>query len=196
MPKVSSDFVRVVLDELRRRQKSRAVKPSSDFNLRALYAALNAQRQARGLSWAQAAKEINQRPKRLSSHRLSASTLTGTRTRTAGEGDGVLQMLRWLNRTPESFVPGHRDSEEATARLADVPLHQILRFDTRKLHAALDAQRIKKKMTWAQVAKEVGLGAASLTRLSKGGRTCFPQVMRIVRWLARPAADFTSAADW
>lgn len=23
------------------------------------------------------------------------------------EGDGVLQALHWLNRTPESFVPGH-----------------------------------------------------------------------------------------
>jgi len=193
---VSSDFVQAIPDELRRPQKNRALKPSSDFNLRALYASLNAQRQARGLSWVQAAKEINQQPKRLSAHRLSASTLTGTRTRTVVEGDGVLQMLRWLNRTPESFVPGHQDSQEASARLPDVATHQILRFDTRKLHAALNAQRIKRKMTWAQVAKEVGLNAPSLTRLSKGGRTGFPQVMRIVGWLARPAADFTRATDW
>jgi len=132
---------------------------------------------------------------RSSVHQLSPSTVTGTRTRTVAEGDGVLQMLCWLNRTPESFMPGHPHSEVADARLPQVPPHHVLRFDTKKLHAALDAQRIERKMTWAQVAKEVGLGVSSLTHLSSGGRTAFPQVMRIVRWLARPAAQFTRASE-
>jgi hypothetical protein len=168
----------------------------SDFSLRDLYAALDAQRQSRGLSWSQVASEINGPPKGNSRRRLSASTVTGTRTRTVAEADGVLQMLRWLNRTPESFVPGLPESEENSARLPDVPSHQILRFDTRKLHAALDAQRLEKNVTWAQLAREVGLGVSSLTYLSNGGRTGFPQVMRMVRWLGRPAAHFTRASDW
>ena len=74
--------------------------------------------------------------------------------------------------------------------------HQILRFDTRKLFAALDARRSERSMTWARVAEEVGgVSAASLTRLSKGGRTFFPDVVRITAWLGRPVSDFTRAVD-
>jgi len=36
---------------------------------------------------------------------------------------------------------------------------------------------------------------ASLTHLAKGGRTAFPQVMRMVQWLGRCAAEFTFAAE-
>lgn len=111
------------------------------------------------------------------------------------EGDGVLQMLLWLNRTAESFVPGYPESQEFSTRLPEVPPHKLLRFDTRKLHAAVDARRIQKKVNWAQAAKEIGVGASSLTHLSDGGRTGFPQVMRIVQWLGRPAADFTRLTD-
>jgi len=170
--------------------------PSSDFSLRALYEALDAQRRARRLSCSQVIGEMHQASTRPSTaRRLSPSTITGTRTRSSAEGDGVLAMLRWLNRTPESFVPGHRQSEEISARLPDIPPGKILRFDTKKLYTALDARRIEEKMTWAQVAKEVGLGASSLTYLSKGKRVAFPGVMRIFRWLHRPAADFTRASD-
>jgi hypothetical protein len=169
---------------------------SRDFSLRALYTALDAQRRARGLSWSEATREMNGQSGRSSGHRLSPSTVTGTRIRTVAEGDGVLQMLRWLNRTPESFVAGHQEVAGDPARLPDVPPRQTLRFDTRKLHAALDAQRVRRQLTWAQVATEVGLGVSSLTHLSRGGRTAFPQVMRIVRWLATPATHFTRTSNW
>jgi ribosomal protein L24E len=172
-----------------------ANKRDSDFSLRALYEALDAQRQARGLSWSQATKEMHHAPKSNRTRPLSQSTVTGMRTKALAEGDGVLAMLRWLNRTPESFVPGHPGSEEISARLPDVPPGKILRFDTRKIHAALDARRIERKMTWAQVAKEAGTGASTLMYLSKGTRVAFPGVMRIFRWLDRPAAGFTRASD-
>jgi len=168
---------------------------SGDFSLRALYAALDAERRRRGLSWAKATQEINGPSGRASGHRLSPSTVTGTRTRAVAEGDGVLQMLRWLNRTPESFVPGHPESDDG-GRLPEVPAHHTLRFDTKKLHAAIDLERVERKMTWAQVAQEVGIGASSLTHLSHGGRTAFPQVMRIVGWLAEPAAQFMRTSNW
>ncbi|HEY6299089.1 MAG TPA: hypothetical protein VIW95_05540 [Candidatus Binatus sp.] len=105
-------------------------------------------------------------------------------------------MLRWLNRTPESFVPGHQQSESISERLPDIPVGKILRFDAKKLYAALDARRIERQMTWAQVAKEVGTSPAGLTHLSEGKRVVFPGVMRIFRWLGRPAADFTRASDF
>ncbi len=40
------------------------------------------------------------------------------------------------------------------------------------------------------------IAASGLTRLAKGGRVAFPHVMRITRWLGRPAATFTRASDW
>ncbi len=130
-----------------------------------------------------------------SGHRLSASTVKGTGTRRIMEGDGILQMLRWLNRTPESFLPGHSETEAARERLPDAGPQQLLRFDTRKIHAALDAERGERNLTWAQVAREIRVGVSSLTHLSKGGRTGFPQVMRIVGWLGLPAAHFTKASN-
>lgn len=174
---------------------------SGDFSLRALYAALDAERQARGISWAQATREMNGKTERASvrglvAHALSPSTVKGTSTRSVMEADGILAMLRWLDRTPESFVPGHSESKQFDERLPDLAPGKVLRFDTRKIYSALDAQRVDRKLTWARVAKEVDLGVSRLTHLSKGGRAAFPEVMRIVRWLARPAADFTRVSDW
>jgi hypothetical protein len=139
---------------------------------------------------------MNRQPAPSSAHRLSPSTVTRTRTGATAEGDGVLQMLLWLHRTPESFVRGHQASGAVDAQLPDVPVDRVLRFDTRKLYAALDAQRVERHITWAQVAQEVGLGVSSLTRLSKGGRTAFPQVMRMVAWVARPTAHFMRSSEW
>jgi hypothetical protein len=76
------------------------------------------------------------------------------------------------------------------------PIPFGLRFDTQKLHAAVNAQRVARGLTWQHVANEIGLGQTTLTHLSKGGRTGFPHVMRITRWLGRPAAEFTRAAPW
>jgi hypothetical protein len=99
-------------------------------------------------------------------------------------------MLRWLNRTPESFSPGADDVVESAA-LPSVERHQILRFDTKKMFAGLETKRAERGISWTQVAREIGgTNGAALTRLSKGGRTSFPDVMRIARWLGRPLATF------
>ena len=64
------------------------------FDARALYRALNEQRQARGLTWAGVAREIG----------VSSSTLTRTALGGRMEADGMLAMCRWVGRTAESFV--------------------------------------------------------------------------------------------
>jgi hypothetical protein len=103
----------------------------------------------------------------------------------------------WLNRTPESFLPVADGADLSGANtLPDVPPDSGLRFNTKKLHAALNVQRVARGLTWQQVGREIGLGAATLTHLSKGGRTGFPDVMRITRWLGQPVAQFTRAAPW
>ncbi len=169
----------------------------ADFSIAALYAALDAQRNARGLSWQQAAREISSQFGVCSAKPISPSTLSGMRTRGSVEGDGVLQMLLWLGRSAESFVPGLDDATAADAALRRLESNQILRFDAAAIHAALDAQRVERALTWTHIAKEIGgVRAAGLTGLAKGGRVAFPQVMRIFRWLGRPAAAFTRASDW
>ena len=113
-----------------------------------------------------------------------------------GEGDGILHMLKWLDRTPESFVPGFEDADSERFHLRGLARGKVLRRDTKALYSALEEQRQARGMTWKAVAEELGgFTAGMLTSLAKEGRTSFPGVMRIVGWLGRPAATFTRATD-
>ena len=164
---------------------------AADFDFDALYDALDAKRRALGMTWQQATRAVNELFRNVPARPISASTLTGLRGRRALEGNGVLQMLLWLERTPESFSQ-RSERVRFDDALPRVGPSQILRFDTPALHAALDAQRGERGMMWREVAAEIGqLNPASLTRLAEGGRVGFPDVMRIVRWLDRPVASFT-----
>lgn len=168
---------------------------SGDFSPAALHAALDAQRRGLGLTWAAAVREVSRASERPGRRRLSLSTMKGVGTRTVAEGDGVLQRLRWLNRAPESFMSGDAQVDEASARLPEVPPNKVLRFDTRKMYAAVDARRAERNMTWEQVAEATGCSVSGLTRLSKGGRSVLPAVMRIMRWLGASASRFTRVSD-
>jgi transcriptional regulator with XRE-family HTH domain len=72
------------------------------FNARALFAALDAQRAARKMTWQQVAAETG----------VSTSTLTGTKRGGRLEVDGTLAMVRWLGRTIESFSDARSSHEE------------------------------------------------------------------------------------
>ena len=84
-----------------------------DFDLRALYEALDAQRQARGLTWAAAVAEINRH--RTVLRPIALSTITTLQHKPRGEGDGILQMLLWLEAS-ESFVPGANAGDDPRCR--------------------------------------------------------------------------------
>jgi hypothetical protein len=162
----------------------------ADFDLKALYHALDQRRASLDMSWAAATRAINRHP--TDGHPIAASTITGLKTKAVAEGDGILQMLLWLDRTPESFVPGFVGADAERYRLRRVAEDQILRWDTKALYGALDEQRQAKGLTWKDVAREVGgFTPVMLTGLAKGGRAGFPSVMRIVRWLGEPASSFT-----
>jgi len=77
-----------------------ATNSAGRFDAPALYAALDAQRSSRGLSWQQVAAEIG----------VSASTLTRTKHGGRMEVDGMLAMVHWLGRAVESFT--YRDRKE------------------------------------------------------------------------------------
>jgi hypothetical protein len=146
------------------------------------------------MSWTAVAREIGRF--HTEGHPIVTSTITGLKNKAAAEGDGILQMLLWLHRTPESFVPGFEEADAERFRLREPEREQVLRWDTKALHSALNAQRHARGMTWKEAAQEIGgFTPGMLTHLAKGGRTGFPGVMRIVRWLGQPAAAFTRASD-
>jgi hypothetical protein len=161
-----------------------------DFSFAELYAALDAQRRSRGLTWTAAVGEMSGPFVRGASRPLAVSTVKGLSTKAVAEGDGVLQMLRWLGRTPESFVPALQSAADPRAALPVVNPNQVLRFDTRRLHAALNDARVARGLTWQQVSDETGLTTSSLAHLSAGGRTGFPHVVRLTQWLDTTVSQF------
>lgn len=165
-----------------------------EFDLNALYLALEEQRVARDLTWAAVTREVNRF--RTAGHLIASSTIRGLKTQRTGEGDGILQMLIWLDRSPESFV-SDQNGIMKDAPLPKVSEDRILRWDASAIHAALDDARQSRDMTWAKLAAEIGgHNADGLKRLKEGGRVGFPRVMRILRWLEMPAANLTRVSEW
>jgi hypothetical protein len=103
----------------------------------------------------------------------------------------VLQTLRWLGRTPESFLTGATPSPSPDEQLPEAGQDRILRFDTRAIYDALEQERSTRGLTWQQVARELpGFTPSMLTNLASGPLIGFPRVMTITQWLGRPAATF------
>jgi len=169
--------------------------PQHDFDLQALYRALDERRLQREMTWAALAKEVNRH--RTTGSPIAQSTITGLEHRASAEGDGVLQVLLWLGRTPESFVPGVDDTHAERFRLPALTRGQILRWDTRALFAALNIRRQHQDLSWAHVASELrGFTPGMLTNLAQGGRIGFPRVMRLVAWLEEATVTFTRIGNW
>jgi hypothetical protein len=173
--------------------------PDADFDIAALHCAIDSRGTERGISWKAVAHEVNGAGARLDVHPISPSTISGLKDKRWGvEGDGVLQMLLWLDRTPESFVPGHPGGAHPDARLPGVSGNQILRFDVPSIYDKLDAQRAGRGLSWAQAAEEIGrfYSAETLKNMRNQQRTAFPHVMRLARWLRCPVAALTHVAEW
>ena len=64
------------------------------------------------------------------------------------------------------------------------------RFDVAALHAALDAQRRTRHLTWKNVADESGVSASTLTRLSQGRQPDVNSLAALTAWLGISADDF------
>src|SRR5215475_2221646 len=75
--------------------------PDTDFDIAALHSAIDEQRTRRKLSWKAVAIEVNHTGERFAIHPISPSTISGLKNKRWGvEGDRVLQMLLWLDRSP------------------------------------------------------------------------------------------------
>ena len=168
--------------------------PSERFDLTAFAQAIEAQRQARDLSWAAALREINHPFRDVPHHRpIAVSTVAGlTRGKRLIEGDSALQVCLWLDASPERFVAGIEEGPEHG--LDRLESHLILRWDLARLFRALDTERRDRSLSWASLATSFGTTPAVLKRLEKGGRSALPQLMDWVLWVGVPASNFTRAS--
>jgi transcriptional regulator with XRE-family HTH domain len=66
----------------------------------------------------------------------------------------------------------------------------MVRFDAKALYEALDQQRTARGMTWAGVAAEMGVSAATIARTRTGGRMEVDGMLAMVRWLDVPVETF------
>ncbi len=168
---------------------------TSDIDLNALFNALDSERQARSLSWSGLTREVNALFGDVPCPPIATSTITTLKTKPEVIGNAALQLLVWLGRTPESFIPGNHDAVKAEEALPRLDPDRILRFDTTAIFRALDSVRIERHLTWKQVAEEIGgVTSAQLTRFSKGAGIGMVTMGRIARWLGRPVASFTVAS--
>lgn len=170
-----------------------------DFDAVALYRALDREREARGLSWAGVAREVWAQSAALNDERRDHPISPSTFTSMAKRGDVTCQhalfMLRWLARTPESFLPGVR--ERADAALPMAGSDRRLRWHLGRLYDAMNEERTRQGLTWAQLATTLGCTPSQLTGLRTAKfATSMVLAMRIVQWLDRPAADFVYRGRW
>jgi transcriptional regulator with XRE-family HTH domain len=64
------------------------------------------------------------------------------------------------------------------------------RFDSKALHKALDEQRQRRDLSWAEVSKEIGVSASTLRRTNQGGRMEVDGMLAMVYWLNEKVETF------
>jgi hypothetical protein len=166
--------------------------PATDFDLSALYAALEARKRQLGLTWTDVVNEISLPFQNCKPRLIRASNLRDLDDTRFGVDAGiVLRILIWLGRSPESFVPGHPGADRPEAQLPPAAAAELPSFDVTRIYARLDTERERRRLSWLQVAQEIGdpFTANGLQRLHRGRIVRFPAVMRLARWLRCPAAS-------
>ena len=67
----------------------------------------------------------------------------------------------------------------------------MIRFDSKSLYEALDAQRRRREMSWKQLAAEIGVSHSTITRTKQGGRMEVDGMLAMVAWLGANVEKFT-----
>lgn len=68
-------------------------------------------------------------------------------------------------------------------------------FDLGSFHAALNAQRTAKGLTWKDVADQSGVSASTLTRMSQGKRPDVDGLALLLAWSGLDALKFVPTAN-
>jgi hypothetical protein len=105
-------------------------------------------------------------------------------------------MLRWLDRTPESFLVG-ATVDDPRFDLPSAGPDRRLRWSLKLRYGAIDEKRRQDGLTWRELAVALGCTPSQLTGLRTAKyATEIGLAMRIVQWTGQPAADFVYPATW
>jgi hypothetical protein len=153
-----------------------------DFDVGALFEAVDEQAERRGMSLSQVNKEIAW---------MSLPTLKRMRERGGSAScQHVMPLIQWVGRTPESFTL-HAEGFEGALLPDPRPGRWRWYWNMPELAAAVDQQAHDRGMTLADVGDELGcgLGAMKHLRETRYGTT-ISVAMRVSRWLGRTATSF------
>ena len=158
--------------------------PETDFSWNALWMAMEAEREARGLTTNGMLRDLEW---------FGLGVLNAIRDGKGTTCQHVMGPLRWLDRSPESFTPGCVDSPETKLpKFGALALRRRLPL----LYEAVDGERNGRGLTWKDAADELGMEVTSLrtfNRLKYG--MPMEMAMRLTRWTGRPAATFLYGAE-
>ena len=173
---------------------------AGDFDVGALFDALDLRRSTSGWSWRQLVDAIWAESAELNDrrhdHPIAVATVTGMRKRNDVSCQHALFMLRWLGRAPEEFIA---DPAAGTAGsgLPTAGPDRRLRWDLGALYEAMDARRRHENLTWNALAALLGCTPSQLTGIKRARFAIGMRLaMRITQWIGRPAAEFIDAAHW
>ena len=132
----------------------------SDFEITGLWAAMDAKREAMGFSEKQMMDDLNS----VNNNRIpmSLATVKNMLRRNDISCQHSLHMLRWLNRTPESFLVGTSLEEPLP-----FPDDGRLYWDLPKLAVAVTEVREDKGLTWKDMAKRLSCSPNQVSGLHK-----------------------------
>ena len=174
--------------------------PIAEFDVHAMYAAMDAQRAVLGLSWPNVARALwNQSAvlnERRGDHPISPATLTGIAKRGDCTCQHALFILRWLGRAPEEFLSSP-PADSSRFALPPAAEDRRLRWDLAAVYTALDERRRERTVTWREAAKAIRCTEHQLTGLRTARYAIgMKLMMRIVQWLGQPSATFICPAEW
>lgn len=169
------------------------------FDGGALVDALDTKRAECGLDWTALAHELWQQSAdlnaRLADHALCPGALVRTAKRQTMSCQYALIILRWIRRAPEDFLAGPV-VDVGDVRLPNAGPDTRLRWDLNELYAMLDKRRRERRLTWAELAEELGCTPNRLTNLKTARTADMDLTLRITQWLGQPAARFVHPARW
>lgn len=168
------------------------------FDFPAFFAAVDDARRRRELGWYDLAGELWGQSEQLNAERDDHPLCGGAVSRLGARGETscqyALYLLRWLGKAPKEFLTGP-DLATGQMPLPDAGPDSRLRWDLGQLHAALNAERQRQGLTWAELAGQIGCTPARLTNLRTARMADMALVIRVTQWLRRPAAEFIHPAS-
>jgi hypothetical protein len=168
------------------------------FDFAAFFTAVDAARRGRDMGWYELANELWDQSAQLNAERDDHPLCGGAVSRLGARGETscqyALYLLRWLGQAPEDFLTGPA-KDVGDVQLPDAGQDSRLRWDLAELHAALNEERQRQRLTWAGLAGQIGCTPSRLTNLRTARMTDMALAMRATQWLRRPAAAFIHPAS-